>query len=326
MASDGIRAVPFSPDDAGRWDGFVRESLQGTMLHSRKFLSYHGERFRDCSLLFLDGEQRLRGVLPAAQSAEDAGVVVSHPGATYGGMLVGRANHGLDAIACLHAAREHYAASGYTRLLYRAVPLHLHRKPDQVDLYALWRIGARLVRRDLWNVVDVTAQDAARQDRGKRLRRPPEGGLQVVRDGSESSYRSFHAMLCESLVERHAVAPVHSLAEMVDLQQRFPDEISLWRAVDGQGECLAGVWTFDLGAVRHGQYGASSALGRRFTAQDLVLKTCIADCAAAGARYFSFGTSTENHGSVLNEGLFAYKFRFGAGAVVQDFYELDLRS
>lgn len=326
MASNAIRAVPFAPADAQRWDEFVGGSLQGTMLHTRRFLSYHGDRYRDCSLLFVDEDQALRGVLPAARSNDDAGVVVSHPGATYGGLLAGRANHGLDAIACLEAARDHYRSNGCSRLVYRAVPLHLHRKPDQVDLYALWKMGARLVRRDLWNVVDVSAEDGTAQGRHKRLRRPPEGGLQVVRDGSEASYRAFHAMLCESLAERHAVKPVHSPDEMIDLQQRFPEAISLWRAVDGDGECLAGVWTFDLGTVRHGQYGASTARGRRFTAQDLVLKACIADCAAAGGRYFSFGTSTENQGTVLNEGLFAYKSRFGAGAILQDFYELDLRT
>ena len=41
-------------------------------------------------------------------------------------------------------------------------------------------------------------------------------------------------------------------------------------------------------------------------------------------QYFSFGISTENNGTVLNEGLLAYKEGFGGSTLVHDFYRLAL--
>ena len=46
----------------------------------------------------------------------------------------------------------------------------------------------------------------------------------------------------------------------------------------------------------------------------------IADCALL----FDFGISTEERGTVLNEGLITQKEEFGASAVVYDVYELSL--
>lgn len=37
------------------WDGFVRNSKNGTFLFYRDFIEYHGDRFGDYSLMFYDG-------------------------------------------------------------------------------------------------------------------------------------------------------------------------------------------------------------------------------------------------------------------------------
>ena len=41
-------------------------------------------------------------------------------------------------------------------------------------------------------------------------------------------------------------------------------------------------------------------------------------------KYFDFGISTEKNGLYLNEGLIDFKERFGARAVVHDFYEWEI--
>ena len=38
----------------GLWEGFIRDSINGNLFHTRRFLDYHPEgRFMDHSLLFL---------------------------------------------------------------------------------------------------------------------------------------------------------------------------------------------------------------------------------------------------------------------------------
>src|SRR5271163_4756271 len=63
----------------GEWDGLIADSTAGTILQTRRFLSYHGNRFEDASLCVWDG-RTLVGVLPAARDSRDERTVVSHPG------------------------------------------------------------------------------------------------------------------------------------------------------------------------------------------------------------------------------------------------------
>jgi hypothetical protein len=311
--------------DESAWDAFVARTATGNFLHTRRFLSYHGLRYTDRSLVFRDARGALSGVLPAAVSPDDAEVVISHPGATYGGLLLSDREHGLDTFEMLASASAFWAAAGLKRLLYKSVPPHLHRGWQQLDLYALWRLGAHLVRRDLWNVIDLTLPRMPDEARRRRLRRARAAGVRVVKGGSEAAYRAFHGVLTECLQRRHGTKPVHSLAELILLQSLFPEHIALWLALDEAGACIAGEWIFDFGQAWHGQYGVATEAGRQQSAQDVLLESILQEAAGRGVRHFSFGTSTQDGGLVFNEGLFRYKASFGPGCVAHDFYELELK-
>jgi lipid II:glycine glycyltransferase (peptidoglycan interpeptide bridge formation enzyme) len=58
---------------------------------------------------------------------------------------------------------------------------------------------------------------------------------------------------------------------------------------------------------------------------DLVMERAIDLGQQLGCRFFDFGTSTVDQGWSLNQGLYQFKVSFGAGGVVYDHYELDLR-
>ena len=83
----GLSVRSFAPADADRWDALVASAVNATFLHTRRFLSYHGERFADRSSIVCDSDGRIVGVFPAALDPADPGVVVSHPGITYGGLV-----------------------------------------------------------------------------------------------------------------------------------------------------------------------------------------------------------------------------------------------
>jgi lipid II:glycine glycyltransferase (peptidoglycan interpeptide bridge formation enzyme) len=63
---------------------------------------------------------------------------------------------------------------------------------------------------------------------------------------------------------------------------------------------------------------------RKVSALDAVFDGAIIDANRAGVRYFDFGTSNEDEGAVLNEGLYRFKAEFGGGGVAHEFFELDL--
>jgi hypothetical protein len=83
---------------------------------------------------------------------------------------------------------------------------------------------------------------------------------------------------------------------------------------------LAAVLVYDFGRTVHTQYMAASEEGRDLNALSLLLGELISQV-YADRTYFSFGISTEQEGGHLNGGLIMQKERFGARAVVHDFYE-----
>ena len=323
-SANKVRVVYFSANNSQQWDEFIEKSPMGTLIHTRRFLSYHGLKFMDRSLMFFDAHGKLCAILPAAIDPDDPSCVISHPGATYGGLVLSVQKSEIEVFAIMSATREFLKREGFQKLIYKSVPIHLHTNFSQSDLYAVWRIGAALIRRDLWNVLDLSRPRRISSDRRRRVKRSAESGVKVIEDNSKQAYAEYFEVLSKCLEIRHGVSPVHTLDDMLLLHKRFPERISLWLALSPSGQCLSGNWIFDLGPACHLQYAAATHEGREASAQDLLLSTIMDYYSARGTRYFSFGASTEQQGRELNIGLFNYKASFGAGTVVQDFYQIDL--
>jgi hypothetical protein len=320
-----MKVRDYRESDSAAWDALVAASTMGCFQHTRRFLGYGGGRFRDRSLVF-ERNGELVGVLPAAEGHEGGTSVVSHPGATYGGLVhVGARDEPALTAEVLAAAREYLAIGGATRLLYKTVPFHLQPVVSQTDQHAIWQLGGRLVRRDIWNVIDLQAPHRLSTDRRHDLRKAREAGIDVAEDNSPAAHDTFAEIVATQLAERHGVRPQHTSAEMLELRERLPDDISLWVARDGTGTVVAGAWVFRVGtAALHTQYLATTEAGRETRALPIVVTTLMEHACSTGIRYLSFGASTEAEGHVVNHGLFSYKAAFGRGSVVHDFYEIDL--
>lgn len=310
--------IDYEPHLAAQWDAFCAQAPTATFLHTRAFLSYHKDRFLDRSLIIV-ADGRWIAVVPLAQDPVDAHCVVSHPGITYGGVLHQGEARGASMIGIMRLLSDVLRARGYTRLRYKAVPHIYHRGFADDDLYALYRCGATLVRRDLSCAIDPahTASLSARRRRGVRKAR--EAGLTLV-EGCEY-LEEFWQVLCQNLADRHQTRPVHELREMQELAARFPQSVRCVVARH-RDRVVAGTVLFVTQRADHAQYIASNSAGRRSGALDLLFSHCISR--VQEGRYFDFGVSTEEEGRVLNEGLYAFKSEFGAAGLVYDHYELPL--
>lgn len=306
-----VKVRPYRASDAAAWDAVVGRSRNGNFLHRRGYMDYHADRFTDSSLVVERGSE-IVAVFPASLRES---VATSHGGLTYAGLI---ATHDLRADSTLSVFEligEHYRQAGVSRVIYKPVPHVFHTYPSEEDLYALQRVGARLVRRDISSVVPLRERVSFSEARRRAIRRAGAVGVKVQRGNDLTEY---HALLGEVL-RRHDVAPTHSLAELQLLQSRFPEQIVLHEARQGDA-LLAGVLVYDFGRTVHSQYIAASEEGRRVDALSLLLGTLVSET-YTDRIYFSFGISTEQAGTVLNSGLIAQKESFGARAVVHDFYE-----
>ncbi|RYC30017.1 GNAT family N-acetyltransferase [Lichenibacterium minor] len=310
-----LTVTSYSPDLFAAWNEFLSRSKNGTFLIDRKYMDYHADRFRDRSLMILDGKGDILSLLPAAI---DGTVVSSHPGLTYGGFIIDHRMTMANMINVFDAAMKHFRDANISRFLYKAIPSCYHRKPSDEDLYCLFRAGARLVRQDVSSIVDL--QDSLPWSKGKKhsLSKARRAGLTV----SESTdVADFLDCLSEALA-RHGAKPVHSAAEVELLMTRFPGHIKLLSAKHGDS-ALAYVLAFDCGQAVHTQYMAARPAGREVGALDLIVST-MQSVFYRGMKYMSFGISTEQGGQKLNEGLISQKEMFGGRPIVCPQFEVDL--
>ena len=130
-------------------------------------------------------------------------------------------------------------------------------------------------------------------------------------------------MVEDNLARAHGLKPVHRLAEIVTLADRFPQQIRCVVATHDK-QVIAGLVLYLTPTAVHAQYIASSEAGQALHALDLLFDRAIDDALAMNARFFDFGISTVEQGRVLNVGLHRFKAEFGAGGVVHEHYEVTL--
>lgn len=315
-----IEIIPYTQEHETEWEKFCAEAVNSTLLHTRRFLSYHGDRFTDRSLI-IEEEGKWVGLFPAALSPGEATCVVSHPGITYGGLLHQGGLRGERMITVLEAIRRHYAVQGFSRLIYKTVPAFYHQAPAQDEIYALFRLGALRTRCDLSSTIDLSYRLPVSERRRRGLKKAIKAGIGIVE--GKQYLAALWEVLTENLARKHGLSPVHNLDEIKLLAERFPENIGCVCGVMNN-TIVAGTLLFITATTYHAQYIASSEAGYDISALDAVFEHCIEAAQQKGKRWFDFGVSIEEGGLVLNEGLYRFKSEFGAGGTVHEFYELDL--
>lgn len=304
----------YSSDLEVVWDRLVNNSKNGNFLHLRKYMEYHCDRFTDESILvFSDGKPI--AALPCNRVDTS---IFSHGGLTYGGLLYGNEVHAPDVLKIFNRIGEYFRSIGCTKFIYKAVPHVFHTYLAEEDLYALYRVGARLIRRDISTVIMLHSRPKFSDSRKNTARKAEKSGVSFV---ELNSVTEFHELLT-SVLMKFGNAPVHSVSELLYLKEKFPNEIRIFGALLNQ-KLIAAALIYDFGHIVHSQYLASSEEGKSIGALDYVLLRLIEETFSE-KKYFSFGISTEQQGHYLNEGLVRQKEGFGGRGVVHDFYEWDL--
>jgi hypothetical protein len=318
-----MQVSQYCEQDSARWDDFVTRAPMATFLHTRRFLSYHGDRLKDVSLLLTQENKGIVGVLPAAVDPDDPHQVVSHPGITYGGLLHDGQLGGDGMLSGLETACRYYAGVGFEHLRYKPIPHTYHRIPSEDDLYALFRLGAMRYRCELSCAIDLDhrGQPGTRRRRGQK--KAMQRGVKV--SGGPEFLDDFWRVVEENLARKLDAHPVHTVDQIRQLSLLFPENI---RFVVGllDGQVAGGVTLFDTEMVSRAQYIASTVAGNEASVMDAVFEHCIASARDKGVRFFDFGTSNTEEGWQLSSTLYNFKREFGGGGVVHEWYHLDLKS
>ena len=319
---------PYEPSFSDKWDAFVLDkSANGTILQSRRFLSYHPDgRFVDASLIIKKGTE-LVGVVPAAQ-VEDNGLRVfsSHPGSTFGGLVVSA--DFLSAEASTEVALlvdEWIWEHGYDRAVMKLTSRTFSRRESSSLDYALQHAGYKPFG-ELSFVIDlndyphpVEKNFTARRRRDCRY--GEKAGCEFSRLSRDDEIARFYEILKASLAKFNA-KPVHTLDELLDFKNnRLADECRFYGVFLGS-EMIAGSMVFLFGSdVFHTQYLAADPEHLDCFPMNFLDWNLIRIASEEGFSSFSFGISTEEHGKILNTSLARFKDGFGCEHCINWTYE-----
>lgn len=310
-----LRVCEYSPDYKNEWNEFVKNSKNNLFMFNRNFMEYHSDRFIDNSLMFFENDELL-AIIPISRHNDE---LRSHGGLTYGGFIANERMKQHKMITCFELLKDYMQKNNFKRLIYKATPYIYHTLANDEDLYALYKVGAKILKLEPSSTIFLNNPIKMPKGRKAQISRAKREGVVVEQS---LDFENFINLENSILEKHHNTKAVHTAEELKLLNSRFENEIQLWVA-KYKNEIIAATLLFVYENVVHTQYMAANDTAREIGALDLLIKTLI-DKFATNKMYFDFGISTEDNGKHLNEGLISQKEGFGGRTVCYQTWEIGI--
>ncbi|MEE9190409.1 MAG: GNAT family N-acetyltransferase [Candidatus Neomarinimicrobiota bacterium] len=239
------RFYPDSQTDI--WDEIVLKANNGTIFHTRKFLSYHPEgRFQDHSLIFTK-KSKPYALFPAAEISVSKGtqLLVSHPGASYGSFVVPADLSFVDSQTLVTMLKSYSSANGFTGIRLTMPPTIYNKRLSNYMDFALLKNGFHYEKREISSILflEKSVKENLAKFRPSHRQAVRKAQRQGVIVEQSENYSDFYTILKNNLKIRHGVSPTHTLDELMLLKSLFPEQINLFGAFSN-GKMIAGVLNF----------------------------------------------------------------------------------
>lgn len=332
-----IKIVKYENKHFDLYESFVENSINGTIFHERKFISYHPEeRFDDCSLLFFRGE-KLVAVFPAAIiQKENIKILKSHPGTSYGGLII-KENLSYSFTNSLFEKLEEYCIKNNINFIeFRHSPRIFLKNPlDQIEFVLINRGYIReaeelatcydlsqikyLTQSQYINYYNNNTNTKARQNIKKAISH--KLNFKIINNKNEIS--TYYNIL-ENNLKKYNTKPVHSLEEIIKLFSLYPERVKIVVA-ELNGKILGGFLIFNINSI--GWHIFYSALDYNYIEYKpihfclFMLKKYLSEMSY---KYLNYGISTENSGKYINESLLSFKESFNGIGVIRTYWQKEI--
>lgn len=306
------------------WEEIVHSSNNGTLFHTRKFLSYHSkDKFIDHSLIFYKNNKPL-SVFPAVEKTElHKKILVSHPGASMGSFVTPADLSFSDSLQLVDQLNLYLKKQKFSRAKITLPPIiYNQRKTNYID-YSLLRSGYKYVKREVSSILFL--EDSIEKNVNKfkpshrqALRKAQRSGLVV---NNSDDFNSFYSILKKNLNNRHNVKPTHSIDELLKLKKLFPKNILL-HAAFLNNKMIGGIINFVANKnVILAFYISHDENYQEHRPINLLFYEILKDAIKNNFKVFDFGIFTVNEEP--NMGLAKFKENFGSSGIFRDTVILD---
>lgn len=332
-----LKLQVFQKDYNDEYEEFVKTSINGTIFHERRFLSYHpSDRFQDNSLLIYN-KNKLIAVFPAALiNKNNIRILKSHPGTSYGGLVI-KENLSYETINSILDIIENYCFENNINFIeFRHSPkIFLNNPIDQLEFALVRRNYIReaeelstfynlqlikyLKEEDYINYYYNHTNTKARQNIKKAISLGVEFSFIENNNEVDDYYR-----ILENNLKKYNTKPVHSKDEIIKLLELYPDRVKI--AVSKvNNTILGGFLIFNIN--KNGwhifysclDYDKAEFKGIHFCL--FSLKKYLADLSY---KYLNYGISTEDSGKYVNKSLLSFKESFNGMGIIRTYWQKEI--
>lgn len=316
-----IRIVEAEGPRLARWDDEAERAVNGTIFHLRRFLAYHGARFRDVErfLLVLDGDSLVAQLPAAVEDGAEGRRLRSPYGASYGGLVFQRYPTFTQASRIVEALLEWMEAERIERATLTPPIAACSALPLDVVSFALLAAGFVSVNRDVSSVVrldpDVPVLETVTSRARNTARKAEREGVEVK---ERSNLDDFWSVM-EATFSKHGTRPTHTREEFGELAEALPERVYADVAYH-DGEAVAGVGYFVINPLVNSSFYFCQRPDRQeLNGLTLCVLRGLERAQEDGYRWFDFGTSTA--GMQPREGVFRFKEQFASVGQFRETFE-----
>lgn len=302
-------------EDEPRWTEFLASAVNATLFHQLDFLAYHPNgRFQFEHLVAQRGN-KIVAVIPGGIVEHDGKPIYASPvGASIGGPAMDPDFAAAEILELAGALQDYVRERAWAGIEITVPPPAYDDRLAEALSFALFYRGFRMTNRWLCPMIPIVSSDGERYRRlfrdtyGNRVRAGRKNGITVV-EGGAGQLDNFLPVFRDTYA-RHGVPPTHTVQEIADLVDRFPDRIQIWAALLN-GEPVAGILVFHVNrTVAYTFYICTSASHARHNGPVVIFAAMIDALAGRGVRWVDLGPSAHAHG--FNAGVTFFKEGLGA--------------
>ena len=219
--------------NSSTWDKFIRISNNGTIFHLRKFINYHPKnRFKDHSLEFYK-KNTLLCVFPAAELVQGSKrLLVSHPGTSFGSFVFLENLSIHDSFRIVEMLINYSKEKHFDGIKVTLPPIFYYNHISNYIDFSLLKNGFNYIKREVTSTLTLepsndTILNNFRPSHARAVKKAIEIGVDIK---ISNNLEEFYQILKENLKIRHGVSPTHTIDELYNLMNLFPNSINIFSA------------------------------------------------------------------------------------------------
>ena len=305
--------------NSSSWDRFINTSNNGTIFHLRKFINYHpNNRFKDHSLEFYK-KNTLLCVFPAAELTQgSARLLVSHPGTSFGSFVFLENLSIHDSFKVVEMLLEYSKDKHFDGIKVTLPPIFYYNRISNYIDFSLLKNGFNYIKREVTSTLYLESKkdnilNNFRPSHARAVKKAIEIGVDIQ---MSNDVKEFYKILKENLKIRHGVSPTHSIDELYNLIDLFPNSINIFSAYY-KNEMIAGILNIKVkDDVSLAFYISHKEKYQDLRPLNLLFYSVFKWAIKEKIKVYDFGIFTI--GGEPNMGLGRFKENFGASGIFRD--------